>query len=505
MKTANVVGVLGICSLIAQAPAAAGPALTIYNQDFAVVRDTIALDLKQGVNSVQFTEITAHLEPDSVILRDPTGSRAIQILEQNYRADPVSQQLLLSLYEGQTIDFMVGTGQDAQIVKGRIVRSGYVPHRSAWDRYGRAYYQAQAAHAYGPAGQAIVEVDGKLRFGLPGTPLFPALTDATILKPTIDWVIETDQPGELEAELCYITGGMRWEADYNLISPEQGDVLDLVGWVTMDNQSGRDFENARIKLMAGDVSKIRPDQQSSREISYMMRSGLGGPMVPPVTEKAFDDYHLYSLKRPTTLLDRQTKQVEFLRAAGVQSTRFYVYDGLDIDYGRYQGWDFRSLRQERDYGTGSNPKVWVMREFANSEANHLGMPLPKGRVRFYRRDDDGRLEFVGEDMIDHTPRDETARVYTGNAFDLVGERRRTDFQIDHNDHWVDEAFEITLRNHKTDAVEIRVTEHLYRWHNWEIVEESEPHRRSDSQTMEFRTTVAPDAEKVITYKVHYTW
>ncbi|HEV2987525.1 MAG TPA: hypothetical protein VG759_03730, partial [Candidatus Angelobacter sp.] len=237
------------------------PALTIYNADFAVVRQMIPLDLKTGINRVSFTDATAHIEPDSVILRDPTGHRTLQILEQNYRNDPVSQELLLSLNEGKTIDFRVqrvdAQGQaHNEIVQGKIIRSGYVPHYSAMSQHDQQYYQQQTAYAAATS-QSIIEVNGQLQFTLPGLPLFPTLGDNTILKPTLDWVLETDKPGASEGELSYITGGLSWHADYNVVAPPKGDTIDLVGWVTMDNQSGKEFNNARIKLMAGDVNKIQ--------------------------------------------------------------------------------------------------------------------------------------------------------------------------------------------------------------------------------------------------------
>ncbi|MCP4259779.1 MAG: hypothetical protein GY774_20040 [Planctomycetes bacterium] len=486
--------------------ALAEPSLTVYNQNFAVVRDQINLKLTKGINELSVTDITAHLEPDSVILRDPKGRRALQILEQNYRSDPISQGLLLSLYEGKEIDFLT-TDRDGvkKIEKGRIVRSGYVAHRSAMQRYGTRYAQTQRVHAYGAAGQPIIEVDGMLRFGLPGLPLFPSLADDTILKPTIHWVLNTDRSGRLNAELSYVTGGMSWKADYSMLAGEKGDQLDVIGWVTIDNQSGKTFDNAQIKLMAGDVSKIQPDQD---QYGYggMMRMREDASMPSPVSEKAFDEYHLYTLNRPTTLRDRETKQVEFLRAEGVSSQKLYVYDGAKIDPRQYRGWTPDNIRRNREYGTDSNPKVWVMKEFENSKKNNLGIPLPRGVVRFYRRDDDGQLEFTGENIIDHTPKDETVRVYTGNAFDLVGERKRTHYQIDSNADWLDEAFEIKLRNHKDkEAVEFRVVEHLYRWINWDIFEKSDDFIKTDSQTIEFRVLVRPGEEKTITYKVHYTW
>jgi len=259
----------------------AEPSLTIYNQNFAVVRQPLALDLTAGVTEVRVTDITAHMEPDSVILRDPQGKRAVQILEQNYRADPISQGLLLSLYEGKEIDFLIQkTEGQNEIVRGKIIRSGYEPHRSGMQRYGNQYAQRQAAYAYGEAGQPIIEVDGQLRFSLPGQPLFPSLADDTILKPTIHWVLQTDKAGKLDAELSYVTGGMSWEADYSMVAPAEGEVIDVIGWVTMDNQSGKTFENARIKLMAGDVSKIQP-AAAGMGATLMKRSRWPVPCAPP--------------------------------------------------------------------------------------------------------------------------------------------------------------------------------------------------------------------------------
>lgn len=483
----------------------AEPSLTIYNQDFAVVRDRLDLDLRKGENEVSVTDITAHLEPDSVILRDPTGKRAIQILEQNYRSDPVSQGLLLNLYEGKEIDFLINAGQgEFKTMRGKIIRSGYIPHQSGINRYGSQYARRQYATSMNS--QPIIEVDGRLRFSLPGQPLFPALADDTILKPALNWVLNTDRKGKLDAELNYITGGMSWKADYSMLAQNSDDRIDVIGWVTVDNQTGKTFENAKIKLMAGDVSKIQRDSGIMYEMSARSVAGFNQSMPAAVSEKAFEDYHLYTLNRKTTLHDRETKQVEFLRAGNVKAERIYVYDGAKIDRNRYRGWDSDSIRRNREYGTECNPKVWIMKEFENSEDNNLGIPLPRGIVRFYKRDDDGQLEFTGENVIDHTPKDETVRVYTGNAFDLVGERKRTDYNINTSEDWLDESFEIKVRNRKeADSVEIRIVEHLYRWINWEIVEKSDDFIKTDSQTIEFRVNLEPGQEKIVTYKAHYSW
>jgi hypothetical protein len=463
--------------------AGAQPALTIYNQNFAVVRDSVALDLKDGVNIVRYAGATAQVEPDSVILRDPSGEHSLQILEQDYRNDPVSQPLLLSLLEGKTIDFEnIRTKDNTQVrelIPGKIVRSGYVPH--------------------GGGEQPIIEVNGKLQFSLPGQPLFPDLGDDTVLKPTMNWLLQSDKPGKFNAEVGYVTGGFTWQSDYNLVSPEKGDLVDLVGWITLKNESGTTFENAKIKLMAGDVNKIQPRQIDGFLGEYAEAERDRAEKPPVVTEKAFDEFHLYDIARATTLHDRETKQVEFVHAENIFAPTIYVYDGAS-GY-RFSG----GVNTTQSYGVTGNTKVNVMREFVNAETNHLGVALPKGRLRFYRRDTDSQLQFVGENEIDHTPRDETIRVTTGNSFDLVGERKATNFRIDSGDKWINETFEIKLRNHKKEPVEIRVVEHLYRWSNWDITEESNAFKKTDAQTIEFRVQVQPDVEKTLTYTVHYSW
>jgi hypothetical protein len=478
MKTIPLFLALSAVALTTQAE----PALTIYNQNFAVVRDTVPLDLQAGDNSVRYAGATAQVEPDSVILRDPAGKHSLQIVEQNYRNDPVSEPLLLSLFEGKTIDFqetrMKDNTQVRDLIPGKIVRSGFVPG--------------------GEAQQPIIEVDGKLQFSLPGQPLFPDLGDDTILKPAFNWLLQSDSAGKFDAEIGYVTAGFDWSASYNLVSPEQGDFVDLVAWITMNNNSGKTFENAKIQLMAGDVNKIQPKMMQARAAG-----GFGGGAFalaePPVTEQAFDEFHLYSIARPTTLHDHETKQVEFAHADKMYAPTIYVYDGAE-------GSGFYGLNLNQNWGQTDNKKILVQREFVNAETNQLGIALPAGKLRFYRRDAGGQLQFVGENTIDHTPRNETVRVTTGNAFDLVGERKQTDFHVDTGDKVMDESFEIKLRNRKKDTpVEIRVVERLNRGNNWEITKKSDDFVKKDSQTIEFRVPVKPDEERTITYTVHYSW
>ncbi len=494
---ARLVCIFAFCgSLFAQSPQ---PSLTIYNEDFAVVRQDLPLDLKSGENQINVNDITMHLEPDSVVLRDPTGKHAVQVLEQNYRADAISESLLLSFYEGQTLEFE----RNGQVIKGKVIRSGYTPHNYfSMNRYGQEYYQSQMSAA---STQPVIEIDGELQFNLPGKLIFPKLTDDSILKPRLEWMLATDKAGKFPAEFSYVTGGMSWQADYNIVAPEKGDMVDIVGWITMDNQTGKTFENARIKLMAGDVNKTQQGGRTVNARNSAQMVAVGGAMQPPVTEKTFDEYHLYTLERTTTLRDRETKQVEFIHAAGVATRQLYIYDGIKIDTNRYNGWNWDNIRNDHSYGTESNPKIWVMREFVNSQANHLGMPLPKGRLRFYRRNDDGQIEFTGENVIDHTPRDETVRLYTGNAFDLTGERRRTNYIVETGKSTATESCEIKVRNHKKEPVDVRVVEHLYRALTWDIASSSADYKKTDAHTIEFPVTIAPDGEKTITYTAHYTW
>lgn len=458
----------------------AAPGLTIYNQNFAVVRDTIPLDLKAGVNDVIFEGATAQLEPDSVILRDPQG-RPISILEQNYRNDPVTQSLLLSLFEGKEIDFFVReVNKPDRIVRGKVIRSGY----------GQP----------GEASQPVIEVDGKIQFGLPGSPVFPSLGDDTILKPRLAWKINASKPLLTDAELGYVTGGLSWSASYNLVAPEKGDIIDFVGWITMQNQSGRTFEDAKIKLLAGDVNKIQPVMVG---LAMPRPVTMAAPVMDEsaVSEKAFDEFHLYTLGRPTTLRDRETKQVEFVRASGVKSETIYVYDGLGL---MRQGFVSGMVGDNPNFGTQSNTKAAVLREFKNSKENNLGIALPKGRVRFYRTDGTN-LEFIGENEIDHTPADEIIKLKTGDAFDIVGERKRTDFKVNTSNKWADESFEIELRNRKKEAVTVRVIEHLMRWTNWKITANSDDFTKLNSDQIEFRIALKPGEERKVTYTVHYTW
>jgi hypothetical protein len=478
------------------APEPPATALTIYNQDFAVARTTLDLDLHAGINSVETNQVTNQLEPDSVILRGLGQTRdsakpAFRILEQNYEAAVVTQDFLLQKYEGKTIEFEISPGTN---VEGKIIR---------------APSQHQIQYGNFEQTPALIEVKGQMQFQLPGMPLFPSSTDGLLLKPALRWQIESDKPQKVDAELAYITNGLNWEATYNVVAQSGGAALEgaekanMVGWVTIKNDSGVDFPRANIKLMAGDVAKIQP-QQNVRGFITGASEAVMVNADNAVTQKPFDDFHLYDLHRTVSLADGETKQVQFLDAAGVAVERSYIYDGAEGD--QQNNYFNGQINMDQNFHVGdANQKVAIVEEIKNSEANHLGVPLPAGRLRFYRRDADGQVEFVGESIINHIPVEDTVKVTTGSAFDVKGARRQTDFAIDNQHRTMYESFEIKLTNQKAEAVNVKVLEHLYRGNNWEIEEKSADYNKLDSHTIEIPVQVPAQGGATVTYKVKYTW
>ncbi len=512
----------GVCLLVwvvalgnAQGPATSGSTkgqtgLTIYNQDFAVIRTPVELDLHAGTTEVSETNVTAQVEPDSVVLRDVSGKRPIHILEQNYDGALRVQAQMLAKFEGKTIDFSIPTSDGTvKLVQGKIIRAGNVPQYDLLERYGQQYFYQM--NQQGQQQEPLIEVEGKLRYGLPGTPQFPADAPGLTLRPTLHWLIASDKAAKVGAELDYITRGLRWDATYNVIAPAEdapeGQRLDMSGWVDVTNESGTDFHDASLQLMAGDISKLVNANggiyaQMGRSVGGMVTMNDAG-MQQQITQKSFDDYHLYDLHRTATLLDHQSKQIEFLNVTGISAKRVYEYDGFKVD--AQNGQTIYYQWNQENFGNGTNRKVWIMQEFKNSDANHLGMPLPKGRMRFYRRDADGSLQFVGENTIDHTPKDETVKVYLGNAFDITGERTRTDFRSEMQARIIIESYKIVVKNAKDSAAPVRMVEHLYRTASWDITKNTDPFTKTDSQTIEFNVEVPAHGQKEVTYTVTYTW
>ncbi|MFT6059481.1 MAG: hypothetical protein ACJAS5_000914 [Lentimonas sp.] len=467
--------------------ASAQPAITVYNENFGVVRDTVSLDLDAGLSDVSYSGVTAQLEPESVILRDPSGAVALSVVEQSYRGDPVDQQRLLQMFEGQSIRFLKVVDGKEVIESGKIIRAPSII--TTKNQYGNPQQKDL---------EPIIQVDGELQTRLPGVPLFPSLGDDSVLQPTLSWKLHSDRKAAFDAQLSYLTNGISWKSDYNLLLPEKGDAVTLTGWVSIENNTGKTFEDAKIKLIAGDVNKVEPPQQLRREKVYAMAMTDSAGSPPQVEEKKFDEFHMYSLPLTATLRDRETKQVEFVRGENVQTTKLYVYEGLKASY---RG----GINLNQNYGQNGQTDVAIYRELENKKENGLGVPLPAGRMRFYRMDDDGQLEFTGENTIDHTPKNETIRVYLGNAFDILGERRRTNFYKHPSRDMLRETFEVEIRNRSEETVTVKVVEPLFRGSNWEIQTPSQEFEKTDAQTIEFPVVVEADGTATVTYTVEYTW
>jgi hypothetical protein len=469
--------------LIAQ-QASSPVSLTIYNQNFAVARTSVDLALHSGTNEVTTTEVTSQLEPDSVVLRDPTGKHEFSVVEQNYDAAIVNQDWLLQKYEGQSIDFQTNAYVDDKT-------HTWIPVTS----HGKILR----------ASPPLIEVDGKMQFQLPGTPVFPATTNGLLLKPTLRWQIASDHAASFPAELSYITQGFSWSATYNLVANtgtggSATEPMDLVGWITMQNNCGVDFPSATIKLIAGNVAKVqRPIGGIGTGSGFMLKAQAAEVAV---TQENFDDFHLYDLNRTTSLHNGETKQVEFLTANAVPVTRHYEFEP-SAGFIYYP--DGGAVYDARSYGLGRDTRVIAVNEFTNSTANHLGIPLPAGRLRLYRRDKSGAVQFAGEAEISHTPRNEKVRFVTGDAFDITAKRTQTDFRSNHAGRFIDESFSIEVKNQKDQPVTVHVIEHLYRSANWEIAQKSADYTKRDSSTIEFPVQVKPESSATVTYTVHYTW
>lgn len=453
-----------------------GIAITVYNQNFGVVREKRKVEVAKTLCTIRFSDVARQIDGTSVHFKSLTDPEAT-VLEQNYEYDLVSADKLLAKYIDKSINVLTKDG------------SRYAGTLLSFDPN-----QLVLRTAEGKGEVVMVQRGDNVK-----DIQFSALPEGLITKPTLVWKLATAKTGTHLIEVAYQTGGLNWQADYNAILNAEDTRMDLTGWVTINNQSGATYKDARLKLIAGDVRRAQPE---------LLR--LGAPMLPEedraaaapgFEEKAFFEYHLYTLQRPTTVGENQTKQIELLKTSDVPVKKVFLYEGAP-QFRFYGG-----LQKHAQYGSETpNKKVNVIIEIKNSKENRMGMPLPKGKVRVNKRNDaDGSIEFIGEDQIDHTPKDEEIKLHIGDAFDIVGERKRTNFNIDSGRKMITESFEIRVRNHKQEGVEVLVKETLYRWSNWEITESSHKFTKYDSQTIHFPVKVEKDGETVITYTVRYTW
>ncbi|MBM4219582.1 MAG: DUF4139 domain-containing protein [Gammaproteobacteria bacterium] len=446
---------------------------------FALVRLERELHVPRGRGTIQFADVAALIDPTTVQFLSLTDPEGTKVLEQNFQFDLVSQEKLLSRYIDRNVSVEQQSGDGVKRIEGTLVSSN--------------------------DGLVIRGADGQIHALREWSNVsFGELPGGLITRPTLEWDIASGRGGLQDARVSYQTGGITWWADYNLIFSEGADAnsgfVDVGAWVSLLNQSGARYQDAKLKLIAGDVNRAQPPPRVLRAKVYEM-AVADAAAAPGFEEKAFFEYHLYTLGRPATIPNNSTKQIELFDAASrVPAKKQLVYDGA-------AGMQFYGgLVQEPEYGPGGNTKVDVFLKFRNDKASGMGMPLPAGRIRVSQQDTaDGSLEFIGEDTIRHTPKDEDVRVKLGTAFDVVGERRQTDFSMDTKGRVMEEAFEIKVRNHKDQAVEVVVRENLYRWNEWRLVQQSQPHEKKDAQTIEFPVRVAADGETVVTYRVRYNW
>jgi len=458
-----------------------GVEVTVYNQNLGLVREKRKLELKKGIGEIQFTGVAAQIDATSVLFKSLTDPEGVTVLEQNFEYDLLNQQKLLQKYV------------DKEIVLERF--------------YGEGMEKKERLKGVllSVKGGNIVKIGGKIHVNPPGHFILPDLPEGLITRPTLVWKLQTQKGGRHLTELTYLTEGISWKSDYVLVTDKEDEHIDLTGWVTIDNKSGATYKDAKLKLIAGDVHRVAPQPRVRRMYAAMPLMSEAAA-APQFKEKSFFEYHLYTLQRPATVKDNQTKQIELVSAHEVPIQKLLIYDGSK---GIYPGY-YDHYRTEASYGTQTNKKVWVMLEFKNSKENHLGIPLPKGKMRVYKTDpEDQTLQFIGEDEIDHTPKDELVRIYLGDAFDVVGERIQTNFKINRNRFGkaesVEESFKISLHNHKDTSARVRVVEHMYRWSNWKIPQSSDEWTKKDAKTIEFEVSIAKDEEKIITYTVKYWW
>lgn len=419
--------------------------VTVYNQDLALIREVRELDFPGGIGEVRFIDVAARIIPTSVHFK----SDGAELLEQNYEFDLVDAEKLAQKFIDHDVEII---DDDGELFRGVLlsVQSGYVLQEK--DNSVRLLARDRMANMH-----------------------FPTLPEGLITRPTLVWMLNSPKGGKGNAEISYLTNGMNWEAEYVAVTGEDDKSMQFTGWVNIDNQSGATYENAKLKLMAGDVQILQPDRdrryKKTREMALMAADAFGGGFE----EEAFYEYHLYTLQRPSTLKSNQVKQISLFPPASVREVKKeYVIE-----------WE------------GNKGKARVTLSFEDNEANGLGMPLPKGKVRVYKETKDGGSEFIGEDRIDHTPQNEKIKISTGKAFDIVGEQKTIDSR--RNGNKTTEEVEIRIRNRKKETVEIKVPMNF--WGDWEILDATPGWEKKDARTAEWTLKIKPDEEKVISYRV----
>ena len=429
--------------------------VTIYNGNLGLVKDTRDVRLDAGTLEVLFADVAALIDPTSVHLKSLTDPTALRILEQNYEYDLLTSAKLLEKYVGKKVRLYQSNG---------------------------SYQEATLLSTNGP----IYEINGQIHMGHSGQVVLPALPENLVSKPTLVWLLRNSKVAAQRIEASYLTGGITWKADYVMVINAADTRSDLTGWVTIDNKSGSTYSNAALKLVAGDINRAPDRGRAGRLMEVAAKSVSADQANRDFKSEGFFEYHLYTLDGRTTVKDNQTKQLALMSASDVPVDKHFIYYGA-ADYYRTQ------------YGVPvSNQKVGVYLELKNSKENRLGLPIPKGRVRVYKADTSGSQQLIGEDWIDHTPKDEKIKIKMGDAFDVVGERTQKDWKrIASNLYEVE--WEISLRNHKKEAVTVEVVEPMPG--DWEVLRASHPHEKIQAFTAQWKIPVPKDGETKLTYRI----
>jgi hypothetical protein len=438
--------------------------VTVYNVDLALVRETRTLDIdRAGEGTMRFMDVPSAINPRTVHLKALAGA-GISVLEQNYEYDLISPDKLMEKYVGKELEIV----------------------EQAEDLTTRSTKAVLLATSNGP----VYRVGDRIVLGQPGRVVLPDLPEDLVARPTLVWTLAAAKAGKHDVEASYLTDGMTWSADYVAVANAADTKIDLTGWVTVENRSGAAYQNATLKLVAGDVRRVTP-REDMRYRKAMREEAIAAAAAPDqFREEQFFEYHLYTLERPTTLKENQTKQISLFQASGVPVEKKLVLRGEPY-YFRSEG---GTLTQ--------NEKVKVYLELTNDEASGLGMPLPKGTVRVYKKDESGAEQFAGEDSIDHTPKDERVRLFVGEAFDVVADRTQTEWRM-LSPRESESAYKLSIRNRKNEDVTVTVREPV--GGDWKLLESSVEGKKLDAGTLEFSVPVPKGKEAVLTYRIGVRW
>ncbi len=434
-----------------------GMQVTVYNSNIGLVKDTRKIVLPRGTGELRFMDVAARIRPATVDVKSTTDPKSFAVLEQNYEYDLMNSKKLLDKYVGKKIKIIdVNKYQDRKDVIEATLLS---------NNQGR-----------------IFKINDEIYLGHPGYKVLPKIPENLIAKPTLTWLCRNDLKKPQIVQVSYLTRSINWKADYVVVLDGKDVRADVSGWVTLDNKSGATYKNADLKLVAGDVHVA----EESRLRYAVSKARAPVADADDFKAKAFFEYHIYTLQRKTTVKDKQTKQVRLITASGAKVEKELLVYGIRSFFTR--------LYRDR------NPKqpVNVYVKFKNSKDNNLGMPLPAGVMRLYKQDQDGSRQFIGEDKIDHTPKDEEVKLKIGKAFDVVAERRQTDYKR-MTSRLHESAWEITLRNHKDQEVAVGIVEPLYG--HWKVIEKNHPFKKMDAFTIRFDVKVPKNGEVKVKYRV----